>query len=211
MKHWKYIYIGIIVLLTPKVIIAQNEHVQIIDKSIAKSYNNDYYIFHFKNKKTSINSLYRYLFTNKNTCLLYMPHGAYPWDNFYAKRIFSFVQKNDTMTVCAYLPPYRNYYIKNLEFKNGTYFLNIQHDYAELEKVTGCNIKTPKYLQNILFKDYVKNIYPTSTKYEDKYFKYLKFIVIDFIDVNVKLESIKKEEFWDRSFSTELGKIIQEE
>lgn len=197
-----YIYIGIIALLIPKVVIAQNEDVQIIDKSIAESYNNDYYIFHFKNKETRINPLYRDLFTNKNICLLYMPYGAYPWEDFYAKKKFSFIQENDTMTVCIFLYPYCNYYLKDLEFKKGTYFLNIrQYDYTELEKLRGCNIETPEYLQNILFKDYNEDVYNPSIKRQDTYFKDLKFIVIDFTDtLNVKLEPIDEEKFWDNHY-----------
>ena len=207
MKHKIiHIYIVVIALFISKITMAQNKPLQILEKSMAKqileqsmeqSHKYDYYVLHFKNMETKINTLS----SNDSICLLSSPHVGYPWDDWYRKRVFYFTQECDTMTVCIYLEPYNNYYIKDLEFKKGTYFLKPNY-YSEFYQINGSDIKTSKYMQNILFKDYVKKIYPTITKYEDRYFKDLKFTVIDFSDtINVKLLPISEEEFWDRDFN----------
>jgi hypothetical protein len=119
----------------------------------------------------------------------------------YGIKIHTFVKKKDTMNIKCYCGQEYNLYIKNLEFKKGNYELNFDYGrkynqqtkkYERVENiVSGSQIKTPKEIQNILF----KNIYVPRDKAtrQDFLFKDIKFTVIDIKDtLNVKLKEIEK-------------------
>jgi len=206
MKHKIiHIYIVVIALFISKITTAQDKPLQILEQSMAKqvleqstakSHKYDYYVLHFKNMETETNTLS----SNDDIYLLYSPRGGYPWDDWYRKRVFYFTQECDTMIVCIYENPYTNYYIKDLEFKKGTYYLKSNY-YTEFD-IKGSDIKTSKYMQNMLFKDYYTDSHAAIPKAEDIFFKDLKFYVIDFSDtINVKLLPISEKEFWDRDFN----------
>jgi hypothetical protein len=129
--------------------------------------------------------------------------GIQRWvgDGFdYIKKEYSFIYKKDTMNIICNCKQYTNIYFKNLEFKKGTYELLVHFElYRSLKKIiSGNQIKTPKEVQNILF----RNAYPWGEngdrKFGDMYFKDLKFIEINLADtVNVKLRKVNDEDFKD--------------
>lgn len=80
-------------------------------------------------------------------------------------------------------------------------------NYTKIKEIKGSQLIFSTKLQNILFEDY-KRISPTGTPRqevvrEDVYFKDLKFKMIDISDtVNVKLQPVSKEEFWNNRFTS---------
>jgi hypothetical protein len=134
------------------------------------------------------------LFYNKSFCLFQIDLFRYP------KNQFLFVNENDTMVVYTYLFTSDNYYIKDLEFKKGSYFLKI-NDYKKLyRRIAGSDSKTPKKLQTTLFKE--------EYSYYDKkniYFKDFAFKVIDLTDTsNIQLVPMSGSEFWSGDFKIKI-------
>jgi hypothetical protein len=167
--------------------------------------NGYYYLFTFKKTEKEIISIFDRPYTGKDEILFYNKNFFLIEKNdlFYSrfKKFFFFINGNDTMAVYTYLSPNSNYYIKDLEFKKGSYFLKI-NDYRELRWITGSDSKTPKKLHNILFKDY-RNAHWNEVK--EIYFRDLNFTSIDLTDTsNIQLVPMSKKEFWDDEFKIKI-------
>ncbi|MBF7092542.1 hypothetical protein IUY40_13475 [Flavobacterium sp. ALJ2] len=80
-----------------------------------------------------------------------------------------------------------NLYLKRVPFKKGNYELSFK---IPKEKISGKKIKTPKEVQDILFRNaYVS---PKKPVFQDVYFRDLEFYEIDLKDTrNVKLERVE--------------------
>jgi hypothetical protein len=174
---------------------------------IENEFDDDYYLFTFKKTEKEIISIFdrsyigsdEILFYNKNFFLIKKDCPTYSC----FKKFFFFINGNDTMTVYTYLLPNSSYYIKDLEFKKGSYFLKI-NDYKKLTWTTGCHSKTPKKLHNILFKDY-RSVRNYMDKEKNIYFKDFEFKVIDLTDIsNIQLVPMSKQEFWDDKFKIKI-------
>jgi hypothetical protein len=164
----------------------------------------DYCFFSLKNKDiTSVNSS---IFYNKNFflflkyCLIRKTHSEI---HYLLKSSFVFAKENDTMTVLTYLPYLSNYYIKDLEFKKGSYFLKVSN-HKKLEEVNGLDIETQDYMQNILLKKDLFGLDETLLFKKDRFdvnFKDLKFTVIDLRDtLNIQLEPMSRKDFNDINY-----------
>ena len=108
---------------------------------------------------------------------------------------FIFVSKKDTMKLtCLSCNEQRNYYLKDLKFKEGIYDLIFPH---EIIWIKGSDLPTNTSIQNIYFKRIFHNT-PNQNSYsnsiENVYFKDLYFQVIDFSDKeNIELKPISNE------------------
>ena len=103
-------------------------------------------------------------------------------------KYYSFIKDKDTMNITCECGQESNHYFKNLKFKKGNYELSFQ---LNKEKILGKQIKTPKEVQDILFKNsYIW--WDVKGEFKNLYFKDLKFIEIDLKDtINVKLKLIE--------------------
>lgn len=115
------------------------------------------------------------------------------------KKELGFVKNKDTMKLYCFCRELNNYYLKDLKFKKGEYFVNLP---KKINWVKGSDIPTDKSFQNIQFKrTYHINPIQRTSSIEDLYFKDMYFQVIDFSDtLNVKLKNIDEKEFWNNSF-----------
>jgi len=117
------------------------------------------------------------------------------------------VQKADTMQVFCFCSQENNYYFKNIDFKKGVYFINFLNGspHASVNKnineLAGWEIKSPRSVHNILFKNTLIHTLEEGYSHENLSFNDIKFKVIDFSDtINIKLIPITKEEFWSNDF-----------
>jgi len=168
---------------------------------VLKSYNYTYYILNTDRIAYSVNS--SIIYNDANFLLISKIKARYNYDSHYIKKQLSFIKEKDTMNIHCLCGQGSNYYLKDLQFKKGDYFLSF--DYERVKEVKGSQLNASTKLQNILFEGY-KNISSTSTPRqdvirEDVYFRNLIFKIIDFSNTtSVKLEPMKKEEFWDNGF-----------
>lgn len=139
--------------------------------------NNDEVLFAKKYTEALVTKNNFYLTTSRWK-LLGGPYGSY---------YILLNSKNDTMNLKCYCGQEENLFLKNLPFKKGNYELSFKRSN---EKKLGKEIKMPKEVQNILFKNaYVS---PKKPVYQDVYFRDMEFYEIDLKDTtNVKLERIE--------------------
>lgn len=136
---------------------------------------------------------------NKNNISIITQEWKTIGSKYYQKK-YTFIQQKDTMTIHCNCGQERNYYFKNLPFKNGNY--NVSFDFPkkynketktyekDIKYIYGSGIIAVKEIQNILF----KNAYISSNERtkRDLYFKDLKFIEVDVQDTtNVHFEETK--------------------
>jgi hypothetical protein len=105
----------------------------------------------------------------------------------------------DTMKLNCTFPVYQNFYLKNVDFKKGSYLLEYNNskngflNNTKLEKVNGKEIKTPTSTQNIIFKNISIIDSIDGNRFKDILFKDILFNVVNFSDNSIKLEFIKEE------------------
>lgn len=167
--------------------------------SVLESYNYNYYIFNTAEIKPLTSIEYK-----KGKFLLSKTRKAnYNFDAYFYKKQFDIVKDKDTMYIHCFCIDETNIYFKDLKFKKGSYFLDIQ---KKLIDVNGSDLKVPKKVKSIIFIDYLTlNPNPASTrnkiKRKDILLNDIKFKVLDFSDtLNIKLTSISKDKFWDNNF-----------
>lgn len=111
------------------------------------------------------------------------------------KKVFTLIHKTDSMFILCSCKPALNFYLKDIKFKKG--YCIVQYK-KPMQKTLGSKIKTPKSVQNILFKNALNHSSGGKNSERDLMFKYLKFMVIDFSDtVNVKLLPVSSKAFFD--------------
>jgi hypothetical protein len=168
---------------------------------VLKSYNYTYYILNTDRIAYSVNS--SNICNDANFLIISKIKAIYNYDPHYYKKQLSFIKEKDTMNIYCLCGQGSNYYLKDLQFKKGDYFLSF--NYERIKEVKGSQLNSSTKLQNILFEDYKKISSASNPRQDvirdDVYFRNLIFKIIDFSNTtSVKLESIKKEEFWDNSF-----------
>ncbi|MCD0476060.1 hypothetical protein LPB87_16805 [Flavobacterium sp. EDS] len=160
--------------------------------SVPKSYDYNYYIFNTATIKSFAPIVY-----NKNKNLLLKTDKAkYNFDPSFYKKQFDFIKNKDTMNIYCFCLDANNYYFKDLEFKKGSYFLNIQ---KKLTEIKGGDLIVSKKIKSIIFKDYYKN--NDNIQQKDLLLNNMTFNVIDFSDsLNIQLVPMSFDEFRDNRF-----------
>lgn len=168
---------------------------------------NNYNYYYFKIDK--INPPEGFIYHDKKNSFFKIRKARYNYDRSYTKKQFNLVLKKDTMRILCPFIDDSNFYIKNLFFKKGTYYLDISKD---LEKINGSNMKAPKQLNSMVFEKYynLNHTYLPDCKEiqrKDLLFKDLLFHVIDFKDTkSVNLIPMSVERFWDYKFWPKINK-----
>jgi hypothetical protein len=160
---------------------------------IVESKSNDILIFNFKEDDIHLllDKFNTPLYHNNKLIIFKQRWRGY--GTAYIKKYYYFLyKKKDTMHIECNCGQERNYYFKNLEFKEGYYKLRLEE--LPEENILGSRIKTPIEVQSIFFKNtYVPPDEPTQ---RDIYFKNLEFIEVDLKDtINVKIKKVGKEAF----------------
>lgn len=158
----------------------------------------DIIVFNLKNSNIRLPYL-RTIYSDSNIVVI-NKFWAMPPTNFI--KYYKFISNKDTMNVKCFCGQEQNLYFTNLTFKKGKYELDFSfpNKYNEKNKnfdyqinyIFGKEIKSPKEVQKILF----KNAYPwweSQRHFKDLKFKDLKFIEVDLNDtINVKLKKVEK-------------------
>ncbi len=114
-------------------------------------------------------------------------------------------QKSDTMQLLCFCGRFFNYYFKNVPFKKGTYFIQVNDimplNKQSVYKTKGEKLSAPKSIQKILFKNSLVRDLVVGFGKSDLLLKDIEFTVIDLSDtVSIKLVPMSKEDFWDSNF-----------
>lgn len=160
--------------------------------SVSESYDYNYYAFNTTGIKSSVSTIYK---KNKGV-LLKIDKARYNFDSSFYKKEFDFIKNKDTMNIYCFCFDATHYYFKDLEFKKGSYFLNIK---KKLTEIKGSDLIVSKRVKAIIFKDYYKN--NNNIQQKDLLLNSMSFEVIDFSDaLNIQLVPMELNDFRDNRF-----------
>lgn len=157
----------------------------------------------FGTQFTDSNPVQLYVPNFKNKSVIITTHSQSGFMTYRLKLTTNFSKEKDTMTLLCFCEENHNFFVKNVEFKKGTYFIKPTNGSTRIIKNStipiqlGSQINTPEAIQNMLF----KGVFKIGQGTNDIQFKDIEFKVLDLADTNkVKLVPMIKEEFWDNSF-----------
>jgi hypothetical protein len=156
---------------------------------------NHYNIVLLQFNEANIESVNYNLYSNKNFLITSLKHSRDFNPKFEHQLILT--KGMDTMRLKCIFPIYQNFYIKNIDFKEGRYLLKYNNskngflNNSKIGKVMGKEIKTPTSTQEILFKNLsiIDSIHGQTTKSLE--LKDIKFNIVDFSNNLITFEVIE--------------------
>lgn len=145
---------------------------------------NHYNIVLLQFTEANIESVNYNFYSNKNILITSLKHSRDFNPKFEHQLILT--KGLDTMRLNCTFPIYQNFYIKNIDFKEGNYLLKYNNskngflNNSKLVKVMGNNIKIPTSTQDVIFKNLsiIDSINGQTTKNLE--LKDIQFNIVDF-------------------------------